>query len=115
MSEKIRLSNGEVLEISSCTVSGEKMKVSFANIGLEELRPKLDNKFNLVTIEVLNEADVLGTIYNNYKKVDEYRIVPDAAGEYIEVTLSRPNEIEERLESIESAIETLILSELGVI
>lgn len=115
MSEKIKISNGEILEIISCTVSGEKMKVIFTNMEIKELRSKLDNKYNLVTIEILNEADVLSAVYNNYKKVDDYRIVPNAAGEYIEVTLSRSNEIEERLDNVESAIKTIILSELGVI
>ena len=51
-----------MLEIISCTVSGEKMKVSFINIDIEELRAKLDNKFNLVTIEILNEPDVLSAV-----------------------------------------------------
>lgn len=110
--EKIKLVDQTTLEINSISVKDNKMLLAFTGAELSSLRQSFNNKYNLATIEVLNEGNAVCAVYNGYKKVEQFIITPGET-ETINVTLVKQDELEERLESVESAIETLILSELG--
>lgn len=115
--EKIKLTNGTVLEFSTISQNGNSLSVEFPNQKLETLRPLFETVDNISSIEVLTEGDVIATVLIGYTKIDKYIVTAGS----ITVELSKPNETEQKItdletevSSLQETVDTLVLSQLGI-
>lgn len=102
--EKIKLNNGTILEYNDIHENTNGLNITFTGVELEILRDAFDAISNLSTIEVLTENDVTCAIYVGYTNVDKYVI----ENETITITISKPNELEQRLYNLEETVLALL-------
>lgn len=115
--EKIKLTNGTVLEFSAISQNGNSLSVELPSQELETLRPLFETADNVSEIEVLTEGDVIATVLIGYTHVDKYIVT----AECITVELLKPNETEQKIadletevSSLQETVDTLVLSQLGI-
>lgn len=102
--EKIKLNNGTILEYNDINENNNELNITFTEVELETLRNAFDTSSNLSSIEILTENDVTCAIYVGYTSVDKYVIEKET----ITITISKPNDIEQRLYNLEETVLALL-------
>lgn len=102
--EKLKLNNGTILVYNDIHENNNGLNITFTGVELETLRNAFDTSSNLSTFEVLTENDVTCAIYVGYTNVDKYEI----ENETITITISKPNDIEQRLYNLEETVLALL-------
>ena len=104
MSEKIKLTDGTILEYSTISenISDKTLAISFEGKTYEEVKEIFSNKTLLSSIEVLNESDLVISLMNNYNNLVSITVTEQD----IKVTLKQAT-LEARVAELEAKIAEL--------
>lgn len=137
--EKVRLSNGELFDITTNGVRSTSEKLTIAIVApdtdLVTMEEKVANTDNVARIELLSESEEVLKIYSGYTiltsiekrkdvvisvTIEEPTDETEEATEVINrsdviyITLRKANETEARLTSLEETVDVLLLESLGM-
>ena len=115
--EKIKLTNGVLLDFTMISQNASSLEVEFPNQELDTLRSLFEVVSNVEVLEVLTEGDVIATVLIGYIHVGKYIVTAES----ITVELIKLNETEQKISNLEvevlslqETVDTLVLASLGI-
>lgn len=132
--EKVKFADGSVIElaINGVVATDKTLRLRMTtDASLLDIEALVNDKTNVSRIEVLSTEDEVIGVYTGYvmyntltksKNVYLYSVYDTSDGEPVEnkvfsdvvdITLRKPNEVEERLASLEESVDILTLAALG--